>query len=190
MGCAAGVTLACLSCFEIIGPAWFGYPQPSLATPPTGALLGPAVFVSALLLGAALPLFITLVMLFLLFFLRVVLRNEWVAVVAWVAVVTVLGLSPMPGNRLAGESVGIVLPIFAIENVLLVVVLRRLGLVAFAITAFVENMFVVFPMTFQTSAWYAGYGYVALALVAVIALYGARTSLAGQPIFGATAFQD
>jgi serine/threonine-protein kinase len=189
MGCAAGVALSCLSRFEISLPAWFGYPEPSLATPPI-FVSGPAVFVSALLQAVFLSMFVTLVMLFLLFFLRVVLRNEWAAVVAWVAVVTVLSLSPVPGNRLAGESVGIVLPIFAIENVLQVVVLRRLGLVAFAIAAIVENLFVQTPMTFQTSAWYAGYGYVALALVAVIALYGARTSLAGQPIFGATAFQD
>jgi hypothetical protein len=37
-----------------------------------------------------------------------------------------------------------------------------------------------YPITFETSAWYAGYGYAALFVVGGIAFYGFRTSLGGR----------
>ena len=38
--------------------------------------------------------------------------------------------------------------------------------------SFTIGVFADYPMAFQASAWYAGYGYAALGLVGVMALYG------------------
>jgi len=62
-------------------------------------------------------------------------------------------------------------------------VITRFGLVAMMVAGFVLQVSIDFPVAFNSSAWYAGYGYVALAIVAAIAFYGFRTSLGGRPVF-------
>jgi hypothetical protein len=47
---------------------------------------------------------------------------------------------------------------------------------------FVIGFLQSYPITFDTSAWYAGGGYFALALVAAVALYGFRTALGSRRI--------
>ena len=51
------------------------------------------------------------------------------------------------------------------------------------VASFVQSLMIDFPAPFNSSAWDAGYGYVALAIVAAIAFYGFRTSLGGRPVF-------
>jgi hypothetical protein len=45
-------------------------------------------------------------------------------------------------------------------------------------------------ITLDASAWYAPYGYAALAMLAAIVLYAFRTSLGGQPLFGRASLED
>jgi hypothetical protein len=45
-------------------------------------------------------------------------------------------------------------------------------------------------MTLQTSAWYANVGYVSLAIVGAIAVYGFKAALAGRPILKDSALGD
>ena len=87
-------------------------------------------------------------------------------------------------------SLAIVGPIAVLMSLLFYFVLKRFGLVAFMVTLAVQAIFAAFPMTFQTSAWYAGYGYAALALVGATALYGFRTSLGGRPLVGGGGMDD
>jgi hypothetical protein len=75
-------------------------------------------------------------------------------------------------------------------SLLLYFVLKRSGLVAFMATLFIMGVFTTFPMTFQTSAWYAGYGYAALAVVGAVALYGFKTSLGGRPLVSGALLDD
>jgi protein-S-isoprenylcysteine O-methyltransferase Ste14 len=44
----------------------------------------------------------------------------------------------------------------------------------------VWTLFISSPMTLQTSGWYASAGYVSLAIVGAIALYGFWTALGGR----------
>jgi len=62
--------------------------------------------------------------------------------------------------------------------------LKRVGLGAFVSAMFVDRLLHHFPLTLHASAWYAGYGYAALAIVGAIALYGFKTSLGGQKLIG------
>jgi len=46
------------------------------------------------------------------------------------------------------------------------------------------------PMTLDTSAWYAGYGYTALAIFAAIVLFAFRFSLGGRPLLASSHLDD
>jgi hypothetical protein len=52
------------------------------------------------------------------------------------------------------------------------------------------GLFVLFPVTMQMSAWYAGSGVTALLVLAALALYGFSTSLGGRPALGETALHE
>jgi len=84
----------------------------------------------------------------------------------------------------------IVLPIIVVENLPVVVVLKRFGFFGFMIALFVHVTFAQFPMTFPASAWYARYGYTGLAIVAATALYGFKVSLGGQPLVASANFGE
>jgi uncharacterized membrane protein len=72
------------------------------------------------------------------------------------------------------------LPIF----VLMYFILMRFGLLT-AISMTIISIFIThFPITFNTTAWYRNYGYVALIIFAAIVLYAFYYSLGGRPIFG------
>jgi serine/threonine protein kinase len=47
---------------------------------------------------------------------------------------------------------------------------------------YVYNIYLNFPMTFQTSAWYSGIGFAGLLWIFTLTLYGFWTSVAGQPL--------
>jgi hypothetical protein len=181
VGCATGVAATCLYRLGSSAPAWLGYPEGTLIVPATYSLLGPLGFVNALVQAlAGGTIFFGLVGLFLLFFLRAILRNDWVVLVAWVAVSTITNPIFSWGQSAAFGPIAIVAANLAVANLLLFVVLKRLGLIAYMAALSAVSMFALFPIGFQASAWYAGYGYAALAVIAVVAFYGFKTSLGGQ----------
>jgi hypothetical protein len=101
----------------------------------------------------------------------VALRKEWIAVVATIAIIG--GIDYAGGLRL------IDLP-FEIALVgILTVVMLRFGLIA-AIFGYAIKSNLRLPHTLDLSAWYAGTTAVPLILLALLALYGFRTSLGGR----------
>jgi len=68
--------------------------------------------------------------------------------------------------------------------------ITRFGLLAFSFCMYTFIIFRTFSITLDSSAWYAGYGYAALAILAAIVLYAFRTSLGGQPMFGRASLED
>jgi hypothetical protein len=58
------------------------------------------------------------------------------------------------------------------------------------IAAFVMSILFEVPTTLDTSAWYSGYGYAALAIFAAIVLYAFRFSLGGRPLIAAPHLDD
>ena len=65
--------------------------------------------------------------------------------------------------------------------------LVRIGLVAAIVDSFVWTLFSSSPMTLQTSAWYSSAGYVSLAIVGALAVYGFKTALGGRPLLDGAA---
>ena len=66
----------------------------------------------------------------------------------------------------------------------------RFGIVSVVFFIFFLRLFLDFPVTLDTSAWYSGYGYAALAILAAIVLYAFRYSLGGRPISGTLRLDD
>jgi serine/threonine-protein kinase len=103
--------------------------------------------------------------------LRMLLRNDWLAIATLLAVRDLSFLAWSPWIQ--------VIATLAVDGLLLFV-LMRFGLLGGMAMGIIEGFFNV-PMTFQTSAWYAAPGFVALFLIAAISLYAFRTSLGNRP---------
>jgi serine/threonine-protein kinase len=104
--------------------------------------------------------------------LRMLLRNDWLAIATLLAVRDLSFLA-------VGASWIQVTSGLAVDGLLLFV-LMRFGLLGGIAMGIIEGFFLV-PMTIQTSAWYAAPGFVALFLIAAISLYAFRTSLGNRP---------
>jgi hypothetical protein len=182
-GCATGIAVVLCIQAAIVAPAWLGHPEEML-TRPYLAATDVGLFVSRLLdIVAVAGIMQGLGTLFVLFLLRVLLRRDWLAVLASVLVFTAILVLP-------GEARWIVAPIHFVSLVLYFLVLMRVGLVSSVLGTIVIYVLTDFPVAFQTSAWYSNSGYAAIILIAGLALYGFRTSLGGNPVLDLSRVED
>jgi hypothetical protein len=116
---------------------------------------------------------------FLAFFLvRVALRRQWLAVVAFILLGAGLGLAS--DHPVIGASHA------AITDGLTVFILIRFGVLSFASTIAVLFTLASFPLSTNFSTWYAGSAIFALAAVLALTAYAFHTALAGRPLFTAS----
>jgi len=99
----------------------------------------------------------------LIFVLRVVLRRDWLAAGAFVLVYVLLNVLGYPAAPVTGALFA------AVQTGLLVFVMLRFGLLALAAASFAYVLLILFPITADFSAWYAGASLSAVIAVAVIA---------------------
>jgi hypothetical protein len=182
-GCAASVVLACLfSLYELI-PRGLGYPG---MPPPTfflDSLHGTRSAMAQLSAVPSLAVGGSLWALFVLFFLWVVLRRDSLAAAAWVVILSVPDVLP----TWAPLAVG---PVVLAMNAVSLFVLLRLGFLPLVVTQIALWLFKKYPMTFDTSAWYFGLGFIGLLAFAALALYGFRMSLGGRPALQLSALES
>jgi hypothetical protein len=110
---------------------------------------------------------------FILFVMRVALRREWAAVLAFTAFLTVVNALGNDDGRL-----GALLGVGYFGTAAYVV--RRWGLLPFVVGAFVSALLFDFPATLDGSAWYFGNTLLLLAIVVGLACWGLYTSMAGR----------
>jgi serine/threonine-protein kinase len=115
-----------------------------------------------------------------LFLLRILLRSQKAAFVAFILILSSF-------TALANFWM---MPASLIVNILYLLVLMRFGLVAAVLADCVAGLFQMFPIALETSAWYSDTGYAALAILAVVVLYAFRTSLGGRPLITAPNLDD
>jgi serine/threonine-protein kinase len=180
-GCAFGVLqFVCVDRLLVVGPA----SAPGLLGIQLTGALGVGWFLSQLLIFLATSTLFALGILCLFTILRMLVRNEMVAVSGFVLVpaavtlVRFMGAPVSPWIGVASVLVFLTLLLFA---------LMRFGLVTVAMMTLVESILWAYPMTLQSSLWYSPASYGAFIVIALIALYGFRTSLAGRPILNAMA---
>ena len=134
---------------------------------------GTGPFIGAVLAQSATGLFVSLLVLFVFFLFRVVVRSDWIALPLFSLFV---GVARLGGAFTSWAAVLVLVVGGAIRTFTLV----RIGLVAAIVDAFVWTLFATSPMTLQTSAWYSSAGYVSMGIIAAIAVYGFKTAVAGR----------
>jgi uncharacterized membrane protein YciS (DUF1049 family) len=109
--------------------------------------------------------------------LRIVLRNQIAAAVAFTAICVLMTLEYGIPRAL----------IFSIMGCFLVL---RFSLVASTAWYFTLLTINNAPITLQASAWYSGYGYLVLAIFAALVFYAFRFSLGSRPILAPSRLDD
>jgi hypothetical protein len=110
---------------------------------------------------------------FLLFVLRVLLRNQWAAAIAFTvffAILNALSNDPAWIGALGGLLYFGTAAFFVL----------RWGLLSFAVGAFVTSLLFDVPATLDGSAWYFGNMLLLIAIVVALALWGFYTSVGGR----------
>jgi hypothetical protein len=125
---------------------------------------------------------ITLVFFFMLFILRVLLRNKWLAAAAFVAIWTVL-------QTLGSAHPWIALPVIMAIYIIAAVALVRFGLVTLAVAAFTTDSLNNVPVTLNPSVWYFGSTVFAVATIVVLAGWAFYAAIAGRKLFTADLFE-
>ena len=183
-GCLLCATTAALGRLLWFVPSWLGYPPPQPSLGPDWQFLGARTIIadiSIILIGA--PVF-WLAALFVLVLFRALLRNEWVAAVAFVLVFGVLSAAQQgqfAPSAVVGDLIFVGLAVFC---------LIRFGLLTLVTNYIFYSVMKDFPLTLQGSAWYAGISLAGILLMAAIALYAFYTSLGGRPLFGGAMIED
>ncbi len=183
-GCVAGVGLCLLECLGYRLASRIGIPEApfTLGGPEMLSLLGTRALLEVILSRPILSLFWALATLFLLFLLRVLLRREWVAALAFILVLTVsMGL---------GSDSPITWIFYALKYAVVCFLLVRFGLLANTAHYAVYFILFFFPITPQLSAWYAGTGIAGVVLILAFTAYAFHTSLGGRPMFRASLLED
>src|SRR5450631_955258 len=116
---------------------------------------------------------------FLLLGLKVLLRKDWVAAVAFVAIFT--------GLNAGGPYPAVTIPAHAVIYAIAVLIVYRFGLVPLAVAIFTIDMLANVPFSADLSAWYMTSSILALLSVLALAGWGFYHSLGRQPLWKAGA---
>ena len=170
IGLLAGIVI------RILGQSvndWVSGGQPHL--PPADALLGIRATLGILLDQVPYSVRNSLFFLFLIFLVRVVVRNQWAAAAAFATIFTVLSVHP---GRYAWLEIATG---FAV-NAIIALVLLRWGLLSAVVSYWLDNVLDI-PITTHTGAWYHAYAVGVLLLVAAMTTWALRVSMKGRRLF-------
>ena len=158
------------------------------ATPPIPpfpwdqTLRGPRFVAGHLVAAPAVSMLLALAFALLFFLLRAVLRKEWLAAGAFALILAL----PFEGGGFGGP---IAFAFGLVQAAALILVFLRFGLLAFVFGNYFSH-FLKFPLTTDSSAWYAGTSLFLLLVLAALAIYGFRIALAGRPMFSGMRLED
>lgn len=183
-GCLLGAFAIAWARLEWHVPAWLGQPPLQPYFGPQWQFLGARTTIADLSNNLILSLFISFVLLFVLFFLRVLVRKEWLAAIVCVLLITFFRPPSFDPYSAVTVVSGLII------TSLSVFLLLRFGLLAVVASYFFDNIMGSFPLTTQGSAWYAGLSLFGIFLMAAMAFYAFYTSLGGRPIFGGAALEE
>jgi serine/threonine protein kinase len=120
----------------------------------------------------------TLQFFFLLLGLKVLLRKDWLAVIAFVALFALL-------QGLTSSYAAVELPAWILIYAIAALIVYRFGLIPLACAIFTINMLLNVPFTSDFSAWYMTTSALALLSVVALAGWGFYHSLGGEPLWRA-----
>lgn len=118
----------------------------------------------------------TLIFFLLLLGLKVLLRKEWIAAIAFVAIFAV-------PRGISSTYMSVELPAQILVYAIALLIVLRFGLIPLAVAIFTINMLANLPFSADASAWYMPTSIAALLSVVVIATWGFYHSLGGRPLW-------
>jgi serine/threonine-protein kinase len=175
-GCGLGAILALLLIVRFWGPINPGAPL----TPELGLLMGVRITVADTLEAISNALFSPLTYFFLLFFCRVVFRNQWLSAAVFLAITTVMFSSS--ARSLPEYGMALLIAAFYL------IVLMRLGMFAVIIAHAISEFLSAVPFTTDLSSWYVGAGLACIALMSLLAVYACKISLGGRKLLSENLF--
>jgi predicted Ser/Thr protein kinase len=174
VGMALGVAAALLAELDLFVAMRFGVAPSTMVIP--AALLDVRRAIAMFLVTIPNSIGQTLFWFLLIFVLRTILRREWLAAAAFVLLFTAFRAFASTG------PVWLEAAFAALETALLVFVMLRFGLAALIASMLAYMLLLVFPITADFSAWYAGTSLFALLSLAALAAYAFHAALAGRPL--------
>jgi serine/threonine-protein kinase len=141
-------------------------------------LLGGRSALGAWLMQIPISIIGTLQFLFLLLGLKVLLRKDWLAAIAFVAIFA------LP-RAFSSSYVSVELPTQILVYTIAVIIVFRFGLVPLAYAIFTVNMLANIPFTANFSVWYMSTSVLALLSVVALAGWGFYHSLGSEPLWRA-----
>ncbi|MEO6487869.1 MAG: serine/threonine-protein kinase [Thermoanaerobaculia bacterium] len=184
IGLAGGIVITSATHLTAVVPAWLGLdtPIPLLTSAaPLSSLWDVASSLFAVLTEAV---FRVAAFMAFLVFLRGLLRNETATILVASALVCAGALNLATGPLGVRVAAGLVMTSIAL------LLLFRLGLLAFCAQAWVLFVANRFPLTLDPSSWYFGRSLFVLMLIAGVALFAFWRSLGGKPILPGPVFED
>jgi hypothetical protein len=182
VGCAAGSLLAVIALASLLLPEWLGLAPDLVPADVLGVAYSVQAAVPLLVWRSAQSVMAGLASVFLLLLLRLALRSQRAAVAVFV-------LTSAVGAATSGHF-WIAFFTGAVQTGMFVLLLVRVGLLAAVAAFYVTGLFILFPVTGDLRAWYAGAGVTALLVLAALALFGFTTALAGRPALGKAVLAD
>jgi serine/threonine-protein kinase len=183
----AGVALGVGWCLSVMlrhfAEGWFGRLPPRPFTIDLGPLLGTRGMIEELLSSIPSEFGFALAIFFLFVLLRLLLRKDWVAAVAfiliWAATSALSGKYPLVDAVAAAVSMGIV-----------ILILKRFGLFCLMVAFTTFHVLYDLVHSIQLSHWHAASTILGVLFVLALAVYGFRVSLAGRPVFSGAALDE
>jgi predicted Ser/Thr protein kinase len=177
LGVVAAIGWAILAMVVNLYPGWTG----KTPTVPVNQLdfvilAGMHYTLGDILLNVALYLVGSLVLFFIFFLVRLVLRNQWVAVAATIvlfAIPTAFGEHPV---------LSVTASVLVFGTALLILV--RFGLLALLVGLTLNNVLEAYPLTGHFGEWYAQPTIIVFAMIAALAVFGFYTATAGKSRLG------
>jgi serine/threonine protein kinase len=145
-------------------------------TPSTTLLVGGRQVVGIWLLNIVQCIVATLEFFFVMFLLRVVLRNKWLAAAGFVAIWASL-------NTLRGHHPEVMVWVWIGVFSVAAFAVTRFGLITLAVAIFTANVLLGLPYTVDFSLWYADSALFVILSFVAIAGWGFYQSLGGRPLW-------
>ena len=178
VGCIGGTVMALMSLGGPLLPVVFGRPPDLVPADVLGVVYDFRTAVPLLIWRAPQAVIAALSLAFGLLLFRLVLPSQRSAMGGFVVVSSIVLALP-------AESVWIAMVAAFLFGILYVSMLR-IGLLAAVTTLYTSGLFLMFPITADLDAWYAGAGVGAALVFSLLALFGFVTSLGGRSAFGRT----
>jgi len=174
-GSVFGALLGAAASLNQALPYWFDIRGETPQSPDLwGALGPPSHFLDGILSNFEGAIISALGLFAFLLLLRVILRRQWLALLA-------LGVA-IAFTNLSTENSTLEAPLILLNVCVVLFVVSRYGILAMVLTQFFAN-WARTVVTLNPEHWYAVYSWLAIGLYAAVAIYGFRAALIGQRVF-------